>query len=103
MSRKMKLTTRILSVFLSIVLLLEVVPMQAFAAEQPIDESGVRQEETLFDEALEENEESEAEPAEFLAEDTDKREANVKHFRMSDGTMQAAQYAEPVHLNGSGC
>ena len=98
MSRKMKLTTRILSVFLSIVLLLEVVPMQAFAAEQPIDESGVQQEETLTDETPEENTKSEAEPAEFLSEDTDKREENVKHFRMSDGTMQAAQYAEPVHF-----
>lgn len=96
MGRKMKLTTRILSVFLSIVLLFEVVPMQAFAAEQPIDESGVQREETLTDENLETDKETD--PAEFLAEDTEKREENVKHFRMSDGTMQAAQYAEPVHF-----
>ena len=100
MSRKMKLTTRILSVFLSIVLLLEVVPMQAFAAEQPEAEIGAQQEEVLTDETPEENTESEAEaePTEFLSEDTEKREENVKHFRMSDGTMQAAQYAEPVHF-----
>ena len=98
MSRKMKLTTRILSVFLSIVLLFEVVPMQVFAAEQPAAEIGAQQEEVLTDETPEENTESEAEPAEFLSEDTEKREENVKHFRMSDGTMQAAQYAEPVHF-----
>lgn len=98
MSRKMKLTTRILSVFLSIVLLFEVIPMQAFAAEQPEAEIGAQQEEALTDETPEENTKSEAEPAEFLSEDTDKREENVKHFRMSDGTMQAAQYAEPVHF-----
>ena len=98
MNRKIKLTTRMLSVFLSIVLLFEVVPMQAFAAEQPTDNSGIQQEEVLTDETPEENTESEAEPAEFLSEDTEKREENVKHFRMSDGTMQAAQYAEPVHF-----
>lgn len=98
MSRKMKLTTRILSVFLSIVLLFEVIPMQVFAAEHPEAEIGAQQEEALTDETPEENTKSEAEPAEFLSEDTDKREENVKHFRMSDGTMQAAQYAEPVHF-----
>ena len=102
MSRKMKLTTRILSVFLSIVLLFEVIPMQVFAAEQPEAEIGAQQEEILTDETPEENTESEAEPAEFLSEDTEKREENVKHFRMSDGTMQAAQYAEPVHFLQSG-
>ena len=99
MSKKMKLATRVLSIFLSMVLLLEVVPMQAFAAtEQPSAELEVQQDEILTDETTEEDAESEPKPAQILAEDTEKREESVKHFRMSDGTMQAAQYAEPVHF-----
>ena len=47
------------------------------------------------DEAGSENESESTEPApaQILAEDVDKREESVKHFRMSDGTIQAAQYA----------
>lgn len=34
----------------------------------------------------------------IVAEDTSKREENVKHFRMSDGTYRAVQYNIPVHF-----
>ncbi len=39
----------------------------------------------------------EAEPATILGEVEELREENVKHFRLSDGSFVAAQYAEPVH------
>ena len=32
-----------------------------------------------------------------LGEDLSKREESAKHFRMSDGSYVAVQYAEPVH------
>lgn len=37
------------------------------------------------------------EPATILGEVEELREENVKHFRLSDGSFVAAQYAEPVH------
>ncbi|MDR3344775.1 MAG: DNRLRE domain-containing protein, partial [Oscillospiraceae bacterium] len=42
-------------------------------------------------------EDTEELPAEIVAEETSMRTENTKHFRMSDGTYQAAMYAEPVH------
>ena len=37
------------------------------------------------------------EPPKVLYEDKTKREANVKHFRMSDGSYRAEIYNEPIH------
>ena len=112
MSQKMKLTTRILSIFLSIILLFEVIPMQAFAedlstndilTESAEEETSVEGTESTDGTGSESEAESiEPEPAQILAEDTDKREESVKHFRMSDGTIQAAQYAVPVHFAQNG-
>lgn len=97
MSKKMKMFTRFLSVILSVILLIEVAPLQGFALEIQKSELLAQQMEILSELPTEENT-GETEPVVVLAEDTDKREENVKHFRMSDGTMQAAQYAEPVHF-----
>lgn len=102
MSKKMKLATRVLSIFLSMVLLLEVVPMQVFAEEKSandiVTEAATEEANSDTVEETDNSENEESEPAQILSEDTEKREENVKHFRMSDGTMQAAQYAEPVHF-----
>lgn len=38
-----------------------------------------------------------AEEAEIVCEEVEKREENVKHFRLSDGSYLAAQYDVPVH------
>lgn len=48
------------------------------------------------DDFIDEIVETEEEPY-ILSEDLTKREANVKHFLMSDGSYLAAQYDEPVH------
>lgn len=49
------------------------------------------------------NEIVETEEAYILSEDLTKREENVKHFRMSDGSLVAAQYDSPVHyVNNEG-
>jgi len=42
------------------------------------------------------------EEAEVLYEVESKREANVKHFRMSDGTIRAAIYPDVVHYEKNG-
>lgn len=99
----MKTATRVLSVLLTVVLLTQAAPLQGFAAFLP---TNVFQSNTqaIFDgaeesESLEEGSEN---AAEILSEDTSKREEDVKHFRMSDGTVQAIQYAAPVHYAQDG-
>ncbi len=47
------------------------------------------------------NEVVETEEAYILSEDLTKREENVKHFRMSDGSFVAAQYDSPIHYVNS--
>lgn len=49
-----------------------------------------------------ENSSSDAETVQFLEEDEEKRDENTKHFHMSDGTIQAAQYGVPVHFEKNG-
>jgi len=100
MKNMTKSVTRIISVFLSAVLLLEVVPMQAFALEKSENELLTQQTEAVSQDISEEP--FETEPVKILSEDTERREENIKHFRMSDGTIQAAQYAIPVHFEQNG-
>lgn len=45
---------------------------------------------------------SSEEKAYILYEDTDKREESTKYFRMSNGSIQAAQYSVPVHFEQNG-
>ena len=96
MNKGKKNAVKVISVILSAVMLMSAVPMQAFAEEKTANES-VQQTELAY-ESVPEEEPLETESTVILAEDTDRREENVKHFRMSDSTMQAAQYAEPVHF-----
>lgn len=107
MSKKMKMVTRILSVFLSMVLLFEVVPMQVFAtdiksANDILMQSAESENTEAETDSAENAQAAENTPAEILSEDTEKREESVKHFRMRDGTIQAAQYAVPVHFEKDG-
>lgn len=74
------------AVFLSVLLFVSVIPMRVFAADSvpaPVSEAAG---------------ETSADEAKILAEDTRKRTQNGKHFYKSDGTMQAVQYAVPVHF-----
>ncbi len=110
MNKGKKIAVRVISVVLTLVMLVSAIPIQAFAAEKSVNamlSEDAFEEKGYFGDMAETNEEAsksagengaEPESAVILAEDTDKREENVKHFRMSDGTMQAAQYAEPVHF-----
>lgn len=96
MKKSLKIMTQVISVILSVLLVAEAVPMQTFAEGNNADVSSETAE-TVDAYASEEG----GEPV-ILAEETEKREENVKHFRMSDGTIQAAQYADPVHFLQNG-
>lgn len=91
MKKGIKNMTRVISVLLSLVLVTQCVPMQVFA-EGNNAQSSVQTTETADN----------GEEPKIIAEDESKREENVKHFIMSDGTMQAAQYDVPVHFQQNG-
>ncbi len=96
MKKKMKLLCKILSVFLSVLLVLQIAPMQIIADayhEATLDENT----DNVLGVSLDDIDTTEPE-AEILAEETSKREQYVKHFRMSDGSYRATQYEVPVHF-----
>ena len=76
---------------------LQLVPanMKFFFAEEPEPAATAQQ---VQDEVVE----AEDSEAYILSEITDERDAYTKRFRMSDGTIQAAQYTEPVHFDQDG-
>ncbi len=86
MSKRLKILTKALSVFLAVLLVIQIAPMQVLA-------SSVKE--------LEADSETSVE-VDFSYEDVSKREEYVKHFRLSDGTYQAVQYDVPVHYLSDG-
>ena len=72
---------KIVSVILIIALLIQSIPITAFAQE------------TAEPQAIED----EQSYPYVIAEDVSKREEYVKHFRMSDGSFTAVSYSQPVH------
>lgn len=56
----------------------------------------------ISEQGIAENSALPEEEAYILYEDTDMRDESTKYFRMSDGTLQAAQYATPVHFEQNG-
>ena len=96
MKKGIKLACKILSVFLSVLLVIQIAPMQIIADachEATVDENT----ENTLGVNLDDLDTTEPE-AEILAEETSKREQYVKHFRMSDGSYRATQYEVPVHF-----
>lgn len=78
---------KILTLVLSILIIVQALPMSTFAQElldtEPYNDT-VTQEATI------------------VAENESLRSENTKHFRMSDGTYTAAIYQEPVHYEKDG-
>ncbi|MCR5056824.1 MAG: hypothetical protein K6B54_07930, partial [Clostridia bacterium] len=88
---------KIFSLVLTFALLLQVMPMSAFASlaeelNQPVDAT----------EFVSDNDEKPAEDAYILFEDENKRELSSKQFRMSDGSFMAVSYPEQVHFIDNG-
>lgn len=100
MKKGLRIACKILSVFLSVLLVVQIAPMEIMA--NAYNEATVNENtENALDVSTDEVDTTESK-AEIIAEETSKREENVKHFRMSDGSYKAAQYDVPVHfmLNG---
>lgn len=86
----MHIGKKILSALLSLLLLAELAPLQAFAADPAITEDSII-------EVADETRESPAAPREILGEEESLREADAKHFLNTDGSYTAVKYAQPVH------
>ena len=100
----MRKTLKILSLILSVVLFMGVFSAAnpALAAEVQLnDAEKVAQEEAAELVTSEtEAESDEAEAPTLLYEDESRRDEYTKHFVMSDGTVNAVMYPEPVHYKG---
>ncbi len=94
MSRSIKNMSKIISVILSIVILLSVLPMQTFAEEY---HSWQAKQETITD-----TDTGVTATSEILYEVTSKREANKKVFKKSDGTYTAMVSPVPMHYEKDG-
>ena len=93
-----KITVKIFSILLSVLIISNILPMQVFAEEV----TSLNQENTVTGETAEtETTETVEAEREILSEEASKREEYVKHFRMSDGTYQAVQYETPVHFENN--
>ena len=90
MKEKKKYAKKVLSAFLALVMAVEIIPLGSYAA----DRGQAEETESGY---VQEAEAEKAAEVEVVSEDTERREEYVKHFNMSDGTKQAAQYAVPVH------
>ena len=86
---------KVLSLVLALVMVFQLFPVTALAEEGEGEEELPQLEETI----IEESEEDAAVP---VGEDESKREANIKQFRMSDGTWLAATYPYGIHYEKDG-
>ena len=86
--RRNRVFTRSIAMILSLVLLFYVVPSVVYAEIADAAEKSDTATDIGSAESVKNTE---------VYEDTSLREESVKHFRLSDGTYVAAQYAYPVH------
>ena len=89
-----KLGLGTLSVFLSILMIVYLIPLSVYAELAPTIEGN---ENTTTPPEQTEQITNEPITADAMFELTDRREQSVKHFRLSDGSIVAAQYASPIH------
>ncbi len=90
----MKLTKKIIAVFLSILTLFSIctVALPVFAT----DDTSLVTDGSVAEEEFSSPDEESPEP-EIISEIREKREENIKHFKLSDGSFVVAQYNNPVH------
>ena len=96
MKKKIKLLSKLLSIFLALVLITQLAPMQVLASIYQ-DLTANENTDNALGVSLDDIDTVQPE-AEVIAEDNSKREQSVKHFLMSDGSYKAAQYDVPVHF-----
>ena len=97
MKKSVKKAMRVVSVFLSGLLISEVLPLTAFAQESFPSAGGPAAAVTESSSVI--SQQGTEEQPQIIAEDISRREEDEKHFLMSDGSYMAVQYASPVHFN----
>lgn len=97
MKKSVKMAMRVVSVFLSGLLISEVLPLTAFAQESSPSAGGPAAAATESSSVI--SQQGTEEQPQIIAEDISRREEDEKHFLMSDGSYMAVQYASPVHFN----
>ena len=90
---------RLLAIILALILVVQIMPMNALATE--LQNANAIENSIATEEAAYSIEELDTEKT-ILAEDTDKRESDVKHFLNTDGTYTAVRYSQPVHYKEAG-
>lgn len=90
---------RLLAMILAIILVVQILPMNALATE--IQNSEVIEDRIAVDETVDDTEDLDTDKT-IIAEDENKREADVKHFLNTDGTYTAVRYSQPVHYKQAG-
>ncbi|MBQ8767460.1 MAG: DNRLRE domain-containing protein, partial [Clostridia bacterium] len=100
MKKQFKFFTKILSVFLTILLVFQIIPQSLISAVAETFSS--YEDEFVVDENFEENNETEQKDLTIIGEDISRRESNVKHYIMSDHSIMAVTYSQPVHYEENG-
>lgn len=90
---------RLLAMILAIILVVQIMPMNALATE--IQNSEVIEDRIATDGTVDDTEDLDTDKT-IIAEDENKREADVKHFLNTDGTYTAVRYSQPVHYKQAG-
>ena len=80
---------QLLSIVVALALLVQLLPLQALASKNTMDEEITSLTNSLI--------ESEAPPVTVVCEEETLRTETEKHFRMSDGSFMAVSYGTPVH------
>ena len=105
--KKTKYFLKGVAIFLAVLFVTQIVPNRFYAAAGALMANAFSAEETPAFPVPVQEEEFAEEPffdgqAVVLGELEDKRTANTKYFRMSDGSFQALQYPQAVHYEADG-
>lgn len=95
MNKRFKTIQAIIAMILVVITVTS--PISIMASPTDVTESA-----EISEQEIAEEDTSSEEEAYILYEDTDMRDESTKYFRMSDGTLQAAQYSVPVHFEQNG-
>lgn len=88
---------RLFCLILTIALITGMLPAEALAVEGESVENSAESENYFYEDGASLESDTIAEDIQIMGEITGKRESNVKHFRMSDGSISAAVYPYEVH------
>jgi RHS repeat-associated protein len=100
MKKQFKLFTKILSVFLTILLVVQIIPQSLISAVA--ETFSPYEDEFVVDENFEDDEGTAKKELTIIGEDISRRESNVKHYIMSDHSIMAVTYSQPVHYEENG-